>query len=1734
MNNRITKALAGFFLLFLLPFIGTAQNGNNTAYIIGPEVVCEGDCAIYQVEIDTLASTWQDTLIQWQVVDANIIGPADEKFVQICFGAPGTTIIQVLLLSPDGAVHTAAEFIVQVIPFTPLQITSLNPFTCDSLTGGINSLCEKVCPFTTVTYQAFSNQNPGGNPPIQGLQWFVNGAQSYTEDPQNGTITVTWGDSGSGSITAVTQGYCVDEASHCVTIIEEPVADIGTTPQGQTGDTIQICKGQTVYFDNLSTNADSYEWFLGDGSAPVNNFNTQHDYLSPGIYEVLLVAKSNCQCSDTARVWIDVLDADAPLPDCIGTICPGATVTYTTPAGCSDFYWEVGPNGTVLGGGGANDDNITIEWGSGPTGEIALFAQNCVGNTCPDTSVIRIPIIDDNAEIKGPEQVCPAAQEIYSIEPYQGTNFVWSLSGGGYIASGQGTNRVSVQWDLFSSNNTYELSVQYDNCYLGCGGADTIEVQIRPPFVINGPVEECENGSGLFTSKLSPGGQNLNANWTLYDPNGNVSTTTSGNSANFSFTDGPGSYRIFATPADPTQTCSNQADWAISVPQTPPGATGIEGTTIICPGEPLTYTATGLPPNANVLWTIQNGPGIPDSILGNPLVVDWNVAGPFELTIEQISNDGLNCVSDPLIINPGPFTPASAVFSGPDSVCLNGTTILTAQGVDGLPLEWSIPAGTGAIVGSKNGNTVEIFWSSPGVHSVTLEVCGQPALRPVTVLPDPNPTVNHPTALCSGGTDVISLSGSFATYDWLSESGASLGTTPTISLGPGYYSVEVSDAFGCSGKSEFAINTAPVPNISISTTDPTGFCNNSQTVNMQALVANGGSYDYQWFQDGNPVGSNSPYYSTNQYGNYTLVATNPQGCSASAGPILVFSDCGGGGGGGFPGGGPLCPAGDITFTSYGTATCDSFYFEMDLGPNYVAGSANWFFGQSGGALFGTAAGDNAGFNFPNAGGYIAAVQALHTNGSVCLIIDSVFVEAAAQFDTIPACAGAASQFTDISTFVPASNIVSWNWDFGDPPSGAANTSVNPNDVHTYSTGGPYQVSLTIEANSGCTSTETMQIDVPEVSPVAFSLPVTRCENTSLEFAVSPPAGITDLNWDFGDPPSGAANNASGSPAYHSFPAGSYTVSLIVSDARGCTATSTEMLTTTPNTLAGQISPAAPPAFCEGGTITLTAPGGAGITYLWSDSTTTANTLLVDVEGLYDVTLTDADGCTYSPDEVNVDVTAGPDGLIKAVLENDLGQVIGTAYDALSVCDGEDVVLAAQGLGSNYSYQWSTGQVSSFITFRDEHGNLLPIGTHVFTVTITDQTTGCTSVSAPFTVEVNPVPSGFSINLSNTPACAGSSNVISYTGPNNANWQYVWNSGVQGQSLTTTQPGTYSLRVINEFGCAATSNNVTVLPGPNVAALPSGCHTRCRPDTLCLPAIPGIVSWQWYQDGNPIPGATDPELVATTSGSYWAELTDWWGCTATSEPLNLDLYDGFGNILGNVWSDVNHNGILDAADTLISDIPILLFENITQIDVDSSGASGDVAFTNLPNSNYQLVVDTMNLPPGWEAIIASASFTISGCDVLEQTDFLIDFTCQAAATNLNLSACPGDSVQYNGVWLHPGDNQNFILTTAAGCDSTVVVSVNPLASSTGALNVAACPGSSYDYNGTLIPAGTSQSFTLTNFLGCDSVLTVNVGTLATSTGYTRRSSLPGQHIRLQRNADPCRTKPILHADQLPGL
>ncbi|MBK9462248.1 MAG: VCBS repeat-containing protein [Sphingobacteriales bacterium] len=66
-----------------------------------------------------------------------------------------------------------------------------------------------------------------------------------------------------------------------------PTASFNTYPT--TTDTLSICQGQTVYFNNTSQNATNYNWSFGDGTQS-NDSNPAHTFNTSGNYEVELVA----------------------------------------------------------------------------------------------------------------------------------------------------------------------------------------------------------------------------------------------------------------------------------------------------------------------------------------------------------------------------------------------------------------------------------------------------------------------------------------------------------------------------------------------------------------------------------------------------------------------------------------------------------------------------------------------------------------------------------------------------------------------------------------------------------------------------------------------------------------------------------------------------------------------------------------------------------------------------------------------------------------------------------------------------------------------------------------------------------------------------------------------------------------------------------------------------------------------------------------------------------------------------------------------------------------------------------------------------------------------------------------------------------------------------------------------------------------------------------------------------
>ena len=106
--------------------------------------------------------------------------------------------------------------------------------------------------------------------------------------------------------------------------------------------------------------------------------------------------------------------------------------------------------------------------------------------------------------------------------------------------------------------------------------------------------------------------------------------------------------------------------------------------------------------------------------------------------------------------------------------------------------------------------------------------------------------------------------------------------------------------------------------------------------------------------------------------------------------------------------------------------------------------------------------------------------------------------------------------------------------------------------------------------------------------------------------------------------------------------------------------------------------------------------------------------------------------------------------------------------------------------------------------------------------------------------------------------------------------------------------------------------------------------------------------------------------------------------------------------------------------------------------------------------------------------------------------------QIITTSENYATCSGTTYDYNGTPIAAGSSQDITFTSASGCDSIVTVFVAETATITTSENYSTCSGTTYDYNGTPIAAGSSQEITFTSATGCDSIVTVFVAETATIT------------------------------------
>jgi len=135
-------------------------------------------------------------------------------------------------------------------------------------------------------------------------------------------------------------------------------------------------------------------------------------------------------------------------------------------------------------------------------------------------------------------------------------------------------------------------------------------------------------------------------------------------------------------------------------------------------------------------------------------------------------------------------------------------------------------------------------------------------------------------------------------------------------------------------------------------------------------------------------------------------------------------------------------------------------------------------------------------------------------------------------------------------------VISRYWNFGDPASGGANTSIITNPTHTFVVPGSHDVKYTLITDIGCKADTMIHPVVVNNPPTAlFSATGPFCINQPITFTdqSTPGATINKWTWDFGDGSPQVIVLAPNPPNQtHSYSiANTYTVTLRVETASGC-------------------------------------------------------------------------------------------------------------------------------------------------------------------------------------------------------------------------------------------------------------------------------------------------------------------------------------------------------------------------------------------------------------------------------------------------------------------------------------------------------------------------------------------------------------------------------------------------------
>ncbi len=870
-------------------------------------------------------------------------------------------------------------------------------------------------------------------------------------------------------------------------------------------------------------------------------------------------------------------------------------------------------------------------------------------------------------------------------------------------------------------------------------------------------------------------------------------------------------------------------------------------------------------------------------------------AGSYSITITDANGCTTTC-DDVLIGEPQALT--CTINSSSDASCngyADGTISVSAGG------------GTGPYVyddGSTTNTDGSFTGLAAGSYSITItDANGCTTTCDDVLIGEPQAltcTINSSSdASCNGYADgTISVSAGGGTGPYVYDDGSTTNTDGSfIGLAAGSYSITITDANGCTTTCDDVLIGEPQALTCTINSSSDASCNGYADGTI-SVSAGGGTGPYV-YDDGSTTNTDGSFIGL-AAGSYSITITDANGCTTTCDDVLI----------GEP------QALTCTINSSSDASCNG-YADGTISVSAGGGTGPYVYDD------GSTTNTDGSFTGLAAGSY--SITITDANGCTTTCDDVLIGEPQSLTCTINSSSDASCNgYADGTISVSAGGGTGpYVYDDG--------STTNTDGSFTGLAAGSYSITIT-DAN-GCTTTcDDVLIGEPQALTCTINSSSDASCNGYADGTISVSAGGGTGPYVYDD---GSTTNTDGS--FTGLAAGSY--SITITDANGCTTTCDDVLIGEPQSLTCTINSSSD-ASCNGyadGTISVSAGGGTG-PYVYDDGSTTNTdgSFTGLAAGSYSITITDANGCTTTCDDVLI---GEPQSLTCTINSSSDASCNGYADGAISVSAG----------GGTGPYVYDDGSTTN------TDGSFTGLAAGSYSITITDAN-GCTTTCDDVLIG-EPQALTCTINSSSDASCNGYADGTISVSAGGGTGPYVYDDGSTTNtdgSFTGLAAGSYSITITDANGCTTTCDDVLIgEPQSLTCTINSSSDASCNgyaDGTISVSAGGGTGPYV-YDDGSTT--NTDGSFTGLAAGSYSITITDANGCTTTCDDVLIGEPQALTCTI-NSSSDASCNGYADGTISVSAGGGTGPY-----VYDDGSTTNTDGSFTGLAAGSYSITITDAN-------------------------------------------------------------------------------------------------------------------------------------------------------------------------------